>query len=126
MAMEWITGSGAARISVVVPDDLVTVLIDAVDVPRGSTGIDPYRDSELGGPHLATLRDNVARAADARRTLVRSEILDQLHRAHVEAWMEDMIATRERADRTLAKLEELKTLLDLAIRDSAIVHVLGD
>jgi hypothetical protein len=124
--MEWITGSAAARISVVVPDDLVLDLIDAVDVPRGSTGIDPYRDSEFRGPHLVTLRDNAARAGEARRTLVRSEILDQLHRAHVEAWMEDMIATRERSDRMLAKLEELKTLLDLAILEGASVHVLGD
>ena len=124
--MEWITESGVARISVVIPDDLVLDMFDAVDVPRGSTGIDPYRDSELRGLHLVTLRDNVARAIDARRTLVRSEILDQLHRAHVEAWMEDMIATRQRSDRMLAKLEEVKTLLELAILESACVHVLGD
>lgn len=126
MSMEWSTGFGFARISVAVPDDLVFALIEAVDEPPGSTGLDPYRNLELRGSQLVTLRTNVVRANEARRAFVLKEILAQLHRPHVEPWMKAMIGSREHSDEMLAVLEELLSLLELAIQSDAVVHVWGD
>src|SRR6185436_11893287 len=101
--------------------ELTISLIDAVDVPRGSTSLDPYRDLELRGPQLTAVRDNMSRAVEARRALIRSEILEQLQRTQVEVWMANLITARERSDRMLAVLDELLTLLELAIREHAAV-----
>lgn len=111
-----------------IPEDLELVarLIAAIDVPRGTFGIDPYGDYRLCYQRIPELLDNLERAIVQCHDRHRQEVIAKLKLAQWEDWAMKALAAVEQKDSLLPLLRQIKDLCAKAFSQQQDILIIGD
>lgn len=121
--MEWRLEGAPDAGSVVVEDDVLNALLDALR-PTG-VPIDPYRDAVLGSSALARGRDALAEMRRARREAALERVRATTGARVLPAWAEPLLARELAADPCIATLDALVALCDTALERDLRLELLG-
>lgn len=113
---------------VLIPDDLELVarLIAAIDVPRGTFGIDLYKDYRLSSQRIPELLNNLERAIVQSHDRHRQEVIAELKLPQWEDWAVEALAAVEQKDSLLPLLRQIKDLCAKAFSQQQDILIMGD
>ncbi len=121
--MEWRAGRGQNEHSVIVPDELLTAILNLL---RGTgVAIDPYRDRTLGNESTQRMAEALRNSWDLHRVGAEDEVKQELGVWTLPAWAEKLVAARMEQDRLMTTCAALIALCEYALAQDVDIEILG-